>query len=134
LILADTSAVVAFLRGDGSSAHVRMRELMAAGGGDVALTEPVVMEVLAGARGPDHRRDLRRMVATLDLLPVWGLDDYEAAGDLWAACRRKGITIRSTIDCLIAQVAIRHDVPLLHADHDFRELAAISTLRLVDAS
>jgi predicted nucleic acid-binding protein len=90
------------------------------------------MELLAGARDPAHRRQLRRLVAHFEMLPVWGLDDYEAAGDLWAACRRKGVTIRSTVDCLVAQVAIRNDVALLHADRDFLHLAAVSPLRVVE--
>jgi predicted nucleic acid-binding protein len=119
------------LRADESPADRELTRLVGSGA-DVCMTEPVAMELLAGARDPGHRRDLRRMVARFEMMPVWGLDDYEAAGDLWASCRRKGITVRSIVDCLVAQVAIRNDAPLLYADRDFAHIALVSPLRLVE--
>jgi predicted nucleic acid-binding protein len=49
---------------------------------------------------------------------------------LYAAARREGRTIRSLVDCLIACVAIRHDVPLLHKDVDYDVISTISPLRI----
>jgi predicted nucleic acid-binding protein len=132
VILVDTSAWVAHLRADDSPADLALTRLVESDG-DVALTEPVVMELLAGSRDRDNRRSLRRFIARFEVLPVWGLDDYEAAGDMYAAFRRRGVTIRSIVDCLIAQVAIRNEAPLLHADRDFVRIAEWTPLQLFES-
>jgi predicted nucleic acid-binding protein len=129
VILVDTSAWVAWLRGDGSLAHRTLRQLIV-DDADIGLTEPVAMELLAGGRGAAHRRQLAALIRRFEILPVWGLDDYEAAGDLWATLRRRGVTVRSIFDCLIACVAIRNDAPLLHADRDFAHIAEHTELRV----
>ena len=56
--------------------------------------------------------------------------DYEDAAALYRACRRSGETVRKLIDCLIAAIAIRTDLPVLHADADFDVLARHTPLRL----
>ena len=58
--------------------------------------------------------------------------DAEQAAALHRACRRAGETPRSPNDCLVAAVALRHGVPVLHRDHDFTVLAAHTDLRVVD--
>lgn len=55
---------------------------------------------------------------------------YEHAAMLYRQARVSELTVRKPIDCLIAAVAISHDVPLLHADWDFDALATVSELRL----
>ncbi len=91
-------------------------------------TDVVVMEVLAGARDDDHRDRLRRLLARCEHVPVQGLDDFEAAADLYRACRARGETVRSPADCLIAVVALRKSLPVLHADRDFDVLARHTAL------
>jgi predicted nucleic acid-binding protein len=86
------------------------------------------MEVLAGARDESHLSDLRRLLARASHLPT-DPDDYERAAALYRICRRQGETVRRLIDCLIAAVAIRHDVVVLHADGDFDVLARHTGLR-----
>ena len=87
------------------------------------------MEVLAGARSDTHLRDLRGLLARGTLVPTVS-GDYEDAATLYRACRRGGETVRRLIDCLIAAVAIRADVPVLHSDADFDVLARRTALRL----
>jgi predicted nucleic acid-binding protein len=53
----------------------------------------------------------------------------ENAVRLYRAARRSGLTIRSSLDCLIAACAVRADVELVHRDRDFAALARVSTLR-----
>ena len=115
MILIDTSAWVEFLRDTGSSVCVRVDELLAA---DVATCDPVRMEVLAGARDDAHLHALRGLLARATVLPTEPVD-YEEAAAIYRACRRRGLTVRKLIDCLIAATAIRHVVPLLHADRDY---------------
>ena len=126
MILIDTSAWIEFLRDTGSPVCRRVDELLA---GDVATCDPVRMEVLAGARSDAHLRDLRGLLARGTLLPTLS-GDYEDAATLYRACRGGGETVRRLIDCLIAAVAIRADVPVLHADADFDMLARRTALHL----
>jgi predicted nucleic acid-binding protein len=129
VILADTSAWVEFLRATGSPIHLRLRDLIA-GDGDVATTEVVMMELLAGPTTQDGLVQLRRLLLRFQLLPVEGLADYEAAADLYRRCRAGGETVRKLTNCLIAVVAIRNEATLLHRDHDFEVIARHTTLRL----
>jgi predicted nucleic acid-binding protein len=128
VILADTSAWVEFLRKTGSPAHLRLRELV--GTGELATTDVVVMEVLSGARDESELSELGDLVAACELVPVEGPGDYEAAAVLYRACRAGGATIRRLTDCLIAIVAIRAGLQVLHRDRDFDAIAAHSALRL----
>jgi predicted nucleic acid-binding protein len=89
------------------------------------------MEVLAGARDASHLQALRRLLLRCQLLPVEGLDDYEAAAAIYRDCRSKGGTVRALTDCLIARVAMRSDVELLHSDNDFSTIAQHVELKTV---
>jgi predicted nucleic acid-binding protein len=127
VILIDSSAWIEFLRDTGSMVCLRVDELL---GSDIALCEPVWMEILAGARDDRHLGDLRRLLARAALLTTESID-FEQAAALYRACRRQGETPRKMIDCLIAAIAIRADVPVLHADEDFEVLARHTALVIV---
>ena len=128
MTLVDTSAWVEFLRATRSATHGAVRGLLD-GEQPVHTTDVVVMELLAGARDNDHRDRLRRLLARCEHVPVEGLDDFEAAADLCRACRRAGETVRALNDCLIAVVAMRASLTVLHADQDFDALARHTDLR-----
>ena len=125
MILIDSSAWIEFLRDTGSTACNRVDELL---GTEIAVCDPVWMEVLAGARDDRHLTDLRGLLAGGTLLATESVD-YEEAAALYRICRRRGETPRKLIDCLIAAIAIRSDVPILHADSDFEVLARHTALR-----
>lgn len=126
MILVDTSAWVEFLRDTGSAACTRVSELL---DGDIATSNPIQMEVLAGARDERQLSDLRRLLARASIVPTEPTD-YEAAAALYRACRRAGETVPKLIDCLIAAPAIRAGIPVLHADADFDVLARHTALRI----
>ena len=119
MILVDSSAWIEFLRDTGSAVCEEVDLLL---GGDIATCDAIRMEVLAGARDDAHLRQLRGLLARATVLPTEGAD-YEAAALLYRVCRRQGETVRKLIDCLIAAVAIRADVAIVHADADFDALA-----------
>jgi predicted nucleic acid-binding protein len=125
VILADTSAWVEFLRRTGTDLDARMTELTRSR--TVVVTEPVQMELLAG-RIPSEVR-FRRLLGTFPTARVES-GDYTTAAALYRSARSLGRTPRSLLDCVIAAVAIRHDLPLLAADRDFDAIAAVSGLRL----
>ncbi len=97
-------------------------------GADLAVCDQIRMEVLAGARNESHLRELRGLLARASLVLTYPID-YEDAAALYRTCRRSGDTVRKLIDCLIAAVAIRADIPVLHADADFDVLARHTPLR-----
>ena len=78
MILADTSAWVEYLRATGSPTHLHLRELIATDG-ELATTEVVTMELLAGVATAEEVTRLRRLLLRFPLLPIQGLADYEAA-------------------------------------------------------
>jgi hypothetical protein len=129
VILLDSSAWVEFLRATGSPLHLRVRDLLQEEA-ELASTDVVVMEILAGARDDADRDRLRRLLYGLRFLPVEGPVDYEAAAEFYRLCRRGGETPRKLSDCLIAAVAIRNDTELLCEDADFLAIAHHAPLRL----
>ena len=126
MILIDTSAWVEFLRNTGSPVCDLVDELLAH---EIAICDAIRMEVLAGARDESHLTSLRRLVARATMIPT-RTTDYDDAAALYRRCRRQGETIRKLIDCLIAAVAIRADLPILHSDVDFGALARHTELRI----
>ena len=90
------------------------------------LTELIYLEVLQGIREPATARKVASYLrAQAVLYPRHGLRTYEAAADLYRRCRAAGVTVRSTIDCLIAQTAIEYNATLLHSDRDYERIAQV---------
>ena len=132
MILVDTSVWVEYLRKTGSDSHVRLRLLIATEA-ELAITDAVRLEVLAGARDDIHERRLRRLLARAVILPTHPAH-YDHAAAVYRSCRRRGETIRKLLDCLIAAVAIQSGVPVLHDDSDFDAMARHSDLEIVPLS
>ena len=126
MILVDTSAWIEFLRNTESTVCNRVEDLIES---EIAVCDPIRMEVLAGARSERHLASLRGLLARATLLPT-GPADYDEAAALYRACRREGETVRKLIDCLIGSIAIRAGVPVLHNDDDFEVLARHTGLRV----
>jgi predicted nucleic acid-binding protein len=92
------------------------------------MTGLVLQELLQGFTGPKARQEIIERLAALPLLVPDRRDHIEAA-DLRNRCRRAGVQI-GTIDALLGQLCIRHDLSLLSADADFRHMAQATSLRL----
>lgn len=131
MTIVDSSAWIDFLRGAGGAARP-LRSLLEEGA-ELAITDVVVMEVLAGARDDLDRNRLRRFLYAQQYLSVESPADYESAAELHRACRRGGETPRNLVDCLIAVVAIRNEAELLARDLDFQVIARHAPLRLAAA-
>ena len=129
MILIDTSAWIEFLRDTGSTTCDLVEELLSQ---NIAICDAVSLEVLAGARDESHLRSLRNLTANAVMLRIYSID-YEEAAALYRHCRRRGTMVRNLMDCLIAAVAIRNGVPVLHADADFDVLARHTELRVYEA-
>jgi predicted nucleic acid-binding protein len=133
VILADTSAWVEYDRSTGSPADERLAELIAADG-PLAVTEPVVMELLAGARSDKREDDLRRLLLRFALLHFDAAADFDSAVRIYRRCRGAGVTPRGLIDCMIAAVAWRRGATVLAHDADLHRLASVIGFELDSAS
>ena len=129
MILADTSAWVEFDRATGSDVHHRLRKLIRSGS-ELAVTEPVIMEVVAGARDDAREAALRRLLGRFELLPYETPGDFDAAVRIYRRCRSAGVTPRGMVDCMIAAVAWRHGASLLTQDADLRRVAEVMRIEL----
>ncbi len=129
MIVVDTSVWVELLRKTGSAVHLLLRRLIDEAA-DLAVTEVVVMEVLAGARSRRHAAELRARLLAFPMLTLNGLDGFDSAADLYRACRDGGETVREITDCLVAVPTIAAGATLLQADRDFEILARHTPLQL----
>jgi predicted nucleic acid-binding protein len=129
VIVVDSSAWIELLRATGSAVDQALTELLLSGA-SLASTEIVWLELLAGARTKQEERSLRTGPLETPVLALGGLRGYEAAAELYRACRRAGETVRKLTDCLVAVPTIAAGAELLHADSDFEILARHSPLRL----
>jgi predicted nucleic acid-binding protein len=133
MILADTSAWVEYDRATGSATDRRLTELIE-GDGALAVTEPVLMEVLAGARGGRREADLRRLLLRFHLLRFDSAADFDGAVRVYRRCRAAGVTPRGMVDCMIAAVAWRRGAALLAHDADLARVARVIGLPIDPAS
>jgi len=133
VILADTSAWVEYDRATGSRTDRRIQSLIK-NNGQLAVTQPVVMEVLAGARDDRREADLRALLLRFELLTFNPVADFDAAALIYRRCRRAGVTPRGLIDCMVAAVAWRHGATLLAQDVDLDRVAGVVGIPMDRAS
>jgi predicted nucleic acid-binding protein len=125
MVLVDSSVWIAVFRRERPldlTAHVSFD--------DITTCLPVVQEVLQGFREESAFRKARQAMLSLPMVdaPV-AQSTFEAAVDLYRSARRAGITVRSSIDCLIAASALQHGLEILHRDRDYAALAKVSALQ-----
>ena len=133
MILVDSSVWVEYDRATGSPAHLRLMGLIEAEG-PIAVTEPVIMEVLAGARDDRRENDLRRLLRRFEMLGLDPASDFDGAVRIYRRCRGAGITPRGMLDCLIAAVAWRRAATLLAHDADMDRVARVIGIEFDEAS
>ena len=131
MILADTSVWIDLLGGK-KSAEATALEHAIITGQDICLCPVITMEILQGVRDDRVHAKLKARLAVFIELPIHQ-STYAMATDIYRAARKKGLTIRKPIDCIIAATAIEHDAELLHADRDFDAVAKVSPLRLFES-
>jgi predicted nucleic acid-binding protein len=130
VILVDTSAWVEFDRATDSAVDARLTGLIAADGGEIGVCEPVLMEMLAGARSDRRADDLRRLLLSFGWLGIDVAADFEGAARIYRRCRSDGITPRGLVDCLIVAIALRTGSTLLTADSDRYRMASVVPISL----
>jgi len=133
VILTDTSAGVEYDRATGSAVDQRLLHLIAADG-PVAVTEPIVMEMLAGARTDEREDSLRRLLLRFELLRFDAAADFDGAVRVYRSCRAAGVTPRGMVDCMVMAVAWRCGATVLAHDADVDRAAGVVGIDLDEAS
>jgi predicted nucleic acid-binding protein len=120
--LVDTSVWVDYIQGRTTEATDYLDDILAMPA-VVGINYQIYLEILQGARSQEAFTHLQSYFSTQRF---YGFADdmigYERSAELYCQCRLRGITIRSSIDCLIAQCAIENELRLLHQDRDFIRL------------
>ncbi len=129
MIVVDTSVWIDVLNDTPAPQAQRCVELIESGQ-PIALTDVILTEVLQGLRSDREAALVERHLRAFPILRLEDLDDFALAARLYRTARRVGVTVRKTLDCLIAAPCVRTGAPLLHADDDFDRLATCTPLRI----
>ncbi|WP_035054648.1 type II toxin-antitoxin system VapC family toxin [Andreprevotia chitinilytica] len=128
-MLVDTCVWIDFLNGYESPAADRLAAAIA-DGERIVVPGVVLTEILLGLKTDAQAERIANLLDAFDRLLEPQHADYVAAARIYRLCRSKGFTIRSTIDCLIAQLCLRDQITLLTKDRDFQSIAECTALRL----
>ena len=129
MILVDTTVWVDFFTGN-QSLHVELLEKTIDQNGDICICGVILAEILQGIRDQKQYLKTKTYLDCLLFLPM-NYDTFIKSADIYRQLRKKGITIRKPIDCMIAAVSLEHQIPLLHNDRDFDAIETHLDLKIV---
>ncbi len=127
MVLVDTSVWIDFFR-ETPSAQAKVFETLIDDRADICICGVVMTEILQGIRDNKQFEQTRDLLDAAVFLPM-NRETFIQSAQLYRQLRKKGFTVRKPIDCMIAAVAIEHDVPLLHKDKDFHPLEKHCSLK-----
>ncbi|MEL6442114.1 MAG: PIN domain nuclease [Cyanobacteria bacterium J06621_8] len=130
MILVDTSVWINYFNGK-EDIHTKILDSSIVEG-TVAIGDIIFLEILQGFRNDKDYRQVKSRLATLDQYELFGNDMVDRCADNYRALRKKGITIRATTDVMIATFCIKHQLPLLFCDRDFKPF--VNHLGLISAT
>jgi len=117
IVMVDTTVWIDFFGGK-SQPHVKILEHLIKERNDVCICGIILTEILQGIREGIAYRKIKQLLENLIFLPMQ-YSSFVLSAEIFRKLRRKGITIRKTMDCMIAAVAIENDIALVHNDRDF---------------
>ncbi len=130
MILVDTSVLIDFFKGT-KTETVEKLEWVLRKGIPFGINSFIFQEVLQGAASEKEYTLLDSYLRTQRFYNLKdAIESYAGAARIYMSCRKRGITVRSTIDCLIAETALEHDLLLLHNDSDFAAIARVVPLKI----
>jgi predicted nucleic acid-binding protein len=125
MILVDTSILIGYFKGLSGSPYDKLDEIID-GQIPFGINNHIYQEVLQGAK---TEKEFNQLKEYLDALPFYdlhnGRESYKNAALMYMKCRKSGVTVRSTVDLIIAQTAIEHNLYLLHNDNDYINIAKV---------
>ena len=133
MILVDTSVLIDYLKGRENDKS-NLFQIILNRNLPYGITNLIFLEVLQGAKSKREFNKIKKYLETIVFYDLKnGKESYEKIAELNLYCRKSGITVRSTIDLIIAQIAIENELSLLHNDRDFDNISSVvSELRILE--
>ncbi|MCZ6672302.1 MAG: PIN domain nuclease [Verrucomicrobia bacterium] len=128
MVIVDTSIWVDFLKGRESAGATHLEQLLD-DEVDVFTSGIIVQELLTGIKEKKTRNEVKKDLG-LFITVMPSLGTHVQAAEIYDGCRKKGITIRSIVDCLIAALAIEYDLTVLQSDRDYVGISQVYPLKL----
>lgn len=129
MIVVDTTVWIDFFGATRTAFDRHLTELVE-NDAPIALADIVYCEVLQGIRDEEAYQRTRASLLAHPILRARGLETFETAANLYRTARRRGLTIRRTVDCVIAATCLEANAEIYHNDRDFEALARVSDLTI----
>jgi predicted nucleic acid-binding protein len=129
VIIVDTTVWIDFLEARGTTFDRHLTELLE-NDAPIALVDIIYGEILQGIRDDDTYQRTRASLLAHPIVRPRGLETFEAAANLYRMARRRGLTVRRSVDCLIAAMCVETEAQIYHNDRDFDALARVSDLAI----
>ena len=128
MVIVDTSVWVDFLKGRETAGVVHLEHLLNTEV-DLFTSGIIVQELLTGIQEKRIRNEVKKdLELFITVMPSLGT--HVRAAEIFDGCRKKGITIRSIVDCLVAALAIEYDLTVLHSDRDYKWISQVYPLKV----
>ena len=129
MIVVDTTVWIDFFNGARTPEDYHLQRLIVEDR-SIALTDLIFCEILQGIQKDAQYERTRTLLMQYPILRMEDLTLFEQSAMIYRTCRKRGLTIRKTIDCLIAAVCITHDLELFQNDSDFDLIARVTPLKI----
>jgi len=125
MVLVDTSVLIGYFKGIDNPSNIKLDEII-----DnkipFGINSLIYQEILQGSRDKKEFNELKEYLRSLRFYDLkYGNESYEKAAYMYFQCRKSGITIRSTIDLIIAETAIENGLYLLENDNDYKSISKV---------
>lgn len=132
MILVDTSVWIDFLNGANSKERHILHRLIE-DEEDISLTEIILTEILQGIKDNENFKRLKDYLLEFPIHKPKGTETYLKAAGIYRDCRKKGKTVRKTVDCIIAAICLENGLALFHKDNDFDIIEGCAGLKVLRA-
>jgi len=131
MILVDTSVWIDFLNGANSKERHALHRLIEEEE-DISITEIILTEILQGIKEDENLKRVKDYLIEFPIRKPKGTETYLKAAEIYRDCRKKGKTVRKTVDCIIAAICIENGLTLLHKDSDFDLIGSCAGLKVLE--
>lgn len=131
MILVDTSVWIDFFTGS-DTPYRRILHKLIEKEEEICITEIILTEILQGIKEDTAYETTKSYLLEFPIIKPKGRETYISAAEIYRKCRKKGKTIRKTIDCIIAAIAQENNLTILHNDNDFEVIKKCSGLKTIE--
>ncbi len=132
MIQVDTSVWIDLLRGIDTPESLMLQRLIA-DDEEISICELILTEILQGIKSDREFRNVKGYLLEFPVFRPTGIETYIRAAQIYRKCRKKGKTVRKTVDCIIAAICMENNLSILHRDNDFNIIAQCTSLNILKA-